>query len=29
LFAVYDRASFGLVLSTNQPLSVEDRLVKP
>jgi hypothetical protein len=29
LFAVYDRASFGLVLSANQPLSVEDRLVKP
>ncbi len=29
LFAVYDRASFGLVLNANQPLSVEDRLVNP
>ena len=29
LFAVYDRASFGLVLSANQPLSVADRLVNP
>lgn len=29
LFAVYDRASFGLVLNANQPLSVADRLVNP
>ena len=29
LFAVYDRASFGLVLNANQPLSVDDRLVNP
>ncbi|REJ72327.1 MAG: LysM domain-containing protein [Proteobacteria bacterium] len=29
LFAVYDRASFGLVLNANQPLSVSDRLVNP
>ena len=29
LFAVYDRASFGLVLSANQPLSVADRLINP
>lgn len=29
LFAVYDRASFGLVLNATQPLSVADRLVNP
>ncbi len=29
LFAVYERASFGLVLEANQPLSVEDRLTNP
>lgn len=29
LFAIYDRASFGLVLSANQPLSIDDRLVNP
>ena len=29
LFAVYERASFGLVLNASQPLSVADRLVNP
>lgn len=29
LFAVYERASFGLVLNANQPLSVADRLINP
>ena len=29
LFAVYDRASFGLILNANQPLSVSDRLANP
>lgn len=29
LFAVYEQASFGLVLSANRPLSVGDKLENP